>query len=100
MWYFAADAGQIISMTLVGEPYYQSFSLRDDTNKGLIGCKRISNTVCFFENYTLPYTGLYYILVDRTMNERFVKEVACTTEFPFPSWCYRGGPYALDFKLQ
>ena len=100
MWYFTAQAGQIFNATLSTDKMYQFFSLRDDTNDGLVGCDVFGNKTCSISNYKLPYTGLYYILVDRTEDERFKKAVSCTSNPPHPSWCYRGGPYGLTITIQ
>lgn len=100
MWYFIAQAGQNFYATSSGENYHQSYSLRDDTNDGLIGCDLGGGKTCVIANFKLPYSGLYYILVDRTLEERYKKSATCTSNPPFPNWCFRGGKYTITITIQ
>ena len=100
MWYFIAQAGQNFYATSSGENFPQSYSLRDETNNGLIGCDPGGGKTCIIANYKLPYSGLYYILVDRNLDERYKKSATCTSNPPFPNWCYRGGKYTITITVQ
>jgi len=99
MYYFEGQQGQIISLVLVGDPRYQEFSLRDSNNNGLIGCDIKSQNICSITDFKLPYTGMYYVLVDRTFVDNYKQLQSCVNNPPYASWCYRGGPFSLDLII-
>lgn len=100
MLYFEGQAGQLISLVLTGESHYQEFSLRDSDNKGLVGCEVKGIRYCEIDKYKLPYGGLFYVLVDRTLIDNYKKYQSCVNNPPYPDWCYRGGPYSIMLTIQ
>lgn len=99
MYYFEGQQGQVISLVLVGDPRYQEFSLRNSDNKGIIGCEVKSQTICSITDFKLPYTGIYYVLVDRTFVDNYKQLQSCVNNPPYADWCYRGGPFSLDLII-
>ena len=101
-WYFTGQQGQRVTIILTGVDNYQTFAIRGDDNKGLIGCDIETQTICAIHGYTLPYTGLYYILVDRTDVQRYYNY--CQSRWagsPYaPAWCYMGGPYTMRLTFE
>lgn len=101
-WYFNGKEGQRVSIMVVGINHYQTFSIRDTENDGLIGCTIETQSNCAIRDYKLPYTGVYYILVDRTDSPQYYKY--CWKRWQgstqAPVWCYVGGPYSLQLTIQ
>ena len=100
LYYFKGRQGQSVSLVLIGEPRYQEFSLRDADNKGIKGCDVSGQTKCIILNYSLPGSGVFYVLVDRTYIDGYKKYPSCVTHAPYPDWCYRGGDYYLTIEIQ
>lgn len=99
LYYFSGQAGQIVTLIVVGDPRYQTFSLRDADNKGIKGCDIVNQTTCVINDYKLPYSGTYYIMVDRTFVDNYRKLQSCVNNPPYPDWCYRGGPFSLSLEI-
>ena len=89
---------------LIGVNNYQTFSIRDDKDKGLTGCLIESQVTCAIRNYKLPYTGIYYLRVDRTDTNSAHDLKMCNDRFGTgtnkPGWCYIGGPYTITLSFQ
>ncbi len=100
LFYFEGTQGQVVSFVLTGAKNYQEFSIRDDKNEGLKGCDVKNNVTCSITDYTLPYTGVYYILVDRTIAQEYKTRQSCVSNPPFPDWCFAGGPYTITFSVK
>jgi hypothetical protein len=102
MYTFDGQAGQTVEIILVGVNNYQTFSIRDEKNEGLIGCNIDTQTTCAIRNFKLPYTGIYYVLVDRTDSPEYAKY--CENKWhgssQAPVWCYIGGPYSITLNFQ
>jgi hypothetical protein len=101
---FDGQEGQIVEIVLVGVENYQTFSIRDDQDKGLLGCNIETQVTCALRNFKLPYTGIYYVRVDRTDTNSAPDIKQCEERFPSggnkPRWCYMGGPYTITLSFQ
>jgi hypothetical protein len=100
LYYFVGQAGKRVTITVIGDPRYQTFSLRDSDNKGLVGCDITTQTICIIKEYVLPYSGVYYVLVDRTFVDNYRKLQSCVTNPPYADWCYRGGSYTVTLEIR
>ncbi|MEW5941244.1 MAG: hypothetical protein AB1750_16395 [Chloroflexota bacterium] len=100
MLYFNGRQGQYATIILTGVSHYQTFTIRDEDNDGLVGCKIDSQVACSIERFQLPYTGFYYILVDRTRDPRYENNSYCKNKGALaPPWCFISGPYSLVLTL-
>lgn len=102
IFYFNGREGQLVTIVVTGLNHYQTFSIRNDKNKGLLGNNIETQTTSAIRSYKLPYTGLYYILVDRTDSPQYGKycQDRWNGSSQSPVWCYVGGPYALLLTIE
>jgi serine/threonine-protein kinase len=98
--YFIGQEGDRVTIVTTGNPLYQTFSIRNDKNIGLVGCELVSQTSCSITGYKLPYSGVFYVLVDRTFVENYKKLQSCVNNPPYPDWCFRGGPYSITLNIE
>ena len=97
-FYFEGHQGDTIDVSVLGELGYY-FSLRDDTNKGLTGCEQRSQKNCVLSGYQLPYTGIYYILVERPLADQYKHYFYCLEPLP-PSRCFNGGTFTITLTTK
>ncbi|MEW5941245.1 MAG: protein kinase [Chloroflexota bacterium] len=98
---FYGQEDQTVKLVLTGANNYQTFSIRNPENKGLIGCKIESQVICAIRDYKLPYTGIFYVLVDRTPDPRYENNSYCKNKGALaPPWCFQSGPYSIELTFE
>jgi hypothetical protein len=88
-WYFIGNQGDVVDISMSGS--YPYFFLHDQDNKSLRGCDEAGSTVCALVNFTLPYTGVYYLITEQREDTHWEWWWGSQRRF-------RGGPFTLNIE--
>lgn len=99
LWYFIGQQVQVVEIFVSGQGNNITFSLRDETNEGLLSCGSPTGSGCSIKEYMLPYTGLYYIRIDPLLKFNYLNYTVCKND-SLPAFCYQIDSYSLILNFK